>query len=208
MTHINDHWTQEEELMSCCVINRWYQERMYVAIDNVWSSFARLMDYEGLWKARVILLELSLISWRSMIPLGKNSGDFSNCRPARLREEKENEGRNELNIKNVRTKTYIVLLPWRSWRRSLQLFPALGFAWLTLVRWWTDVEPETGPGLGVREAEGRPRRESRTSSKVVEPGLGLFRRRAAVAMASSVSLCPDPNDFQRSSSSLRSLAQV
>ena len=52
-----------------------------------------------------------------------------------------------------------------------------------------------GPGLGVRDADGRPRRESRTSSRVVEPGLGLFRRRAAVAIASSVSLWPDPNRF-------------
>lgn len=52
-----------------------------------------------------------------------------------------------------------------------------------------------GPGLGVRDADGSPRRESRTSSRVVEPGLGLFRRRAAVAIASSVSLWPDPNRF-------------
>jgi len=50
-----------------------------------------------------------------------------------------------------------------------------------------------GPGLGVRDAGGSPRRESSTSSKVVEPGLGLFRRRAAVAIASSVSLWPDPD---------------
>lgn len=98
-----------------------------------------------------------------------------------------------------RTKTYIVLLPWRSWRRSLQLFPAFALAWPTLVRWRMVVDvPVTtgpGPGLGVRDADGRPRRESRTSSRVVEPGLGLFRRRAAVAIASSVSLWPDPNRF-------------
>ena len=50
-----------------------------------------------------------------------------------------------------------------------------------------------GPGLGVRDAGGSPRRESSTSSRVVEPGLGLFRRRAAVAIASSVSLWPDPD---------------
>lgn len=68
-----------------------------------------------------------------------------------------------------------------------------------LVRWRmvADVPVTTGPGpgLGVRDADGRPRRESRTSSRVVEPGLGLFRRRAAVAIASSVSLWPDPNRF-------------
>lgn len=99
----------------------------------------------------------------------------------------------------LRTKTYIVLLPWRSWRRSLQLFPAFALAWPTLVRcrMVEDVPGTTGPGpgLGVRDADGSPRRESRTSSRVVEPGLGLFRRRAAVAIASSVSLWPDPNRF-------------
>lgn len=99
----------------------------------------------------------------------------------------------------LRTKTYIVLLPWRSWRRSLQLFPAFALAWPTLVRcrMVADVPVTTGPGpgLGVRDADGSPRRESRTSSRVVEPGLGLFRRRAAVAIASSVSLWPDPNRF-------------
>lgn len=60
-----------------------------------------------------------------------------------------------------------------------------------------DVEVTTGPGpgLGVRDAGGSPRRESSTSSRVVEPGLGLFRRRAAVAIASSVSLWPDPDRF-------------
>lgn len=99
----------------------------------------------------------------------------------------------------LRTKTYIVLLPWRSWRRSLQLFPAFAFACPTLVRcrMLADAPVVTGPGpgLGVRDADGSPRRESRTSSRVVEPGLGLFRRRAAVAIASSVSLWPDPNRF-------------
>lgn len=33
---------------------------------------------------------------------------------------------------------------------------------------------DLGPGLGVLEVAGKPRRDSITSSIVVDPGLGLF----------------------------------
>lgn len=77
--------------------------------------------------------------------------------------------------------TYTVLLPARSERRSPQLR-----RWLWC--WWDcggsrgggcegrqcPGLAEPAPGLGERDVGGSPRSESSTSSRVVEPGLGLL----------------------------------